>query len=172
MSAVTEQELQAKAVAPRVTQADVEASISKVEFMLPTEYPALGTTTLCILTLVNGFTIRGYSACVSLANYNEDIGTRLAKEHAVRQIWDFLGFALMTKLSGRDPLAGAGSFTDRLGWEVRDLSQKLDKLTPFIQGETFKTLPHDAQTDLREQKKAMEDYQWVAKRRLRKLAGN
>lgn len=172
MSVVTETELQQKAVAPRVTLADVEASIGKTEFMLPTEYPALGTTTLCILTLVNGFTVRGFSACASLANFNADIGQRLAKEDAVRQIWALLGFSLMTKLSGRDPLASAGSFTDRLGWEVRDLTQKLDKLTPFIQGDAFKGLSQDAQSDLREQKKAMEDYQWVAKRRLRKLAVN
>lgn len=170
MSAVTEQELQQKAVAPRVTLADVQASIGNEAYMLPTEYPALGTTTLCILTLVNGFTIRGFSACASLANFDADIGKRLAKEHAVRQIWDFLGFALMTKLSGRDPLANAGSSLDQLGWEHRDLTQKLDKLTPFIQGEQFKTLPHDTQTDLREQKKAMEDYAWTAKRRLRKLS--
>ena len=170
MSAVTEHELKQKAVAPRVTLADVEASIGNEAYMLPTEYPALGTTTICLLTLVNGFMIKGYSACVSLANFDADIGKRLAKEHAVRQIWDFLGFALATKVSGRDPLAATGSFLDRLGWEHRDLTQKLDKLTPFIQGEMFKTLPFDGQSDLRDQKKAMEDYQWVVKRRLRKLS--
>lgn len=84
---VTEAEIQAITVAPRVTLDEVLGSIVK------TEYVYTGT-----LTLKNGWTVTGESACASPENYNKDIGDRLAKEQATGKIWGFLGFLLKEKL--------------------------------------------------------------------------
>lgn len=49
-------------------------------------------TTLCVLVLRNGFVIVGKSACIHSSNFNEEIGKRLAREDAIRQIGPFLGW--------------------------------------------------------------------------------
>lgn len=48
--------------------------------------------TLCVLILRNGFVIVGKSACVDRANFNEELGKRLAKEDALKQIMPYLGW--------------------------------------------------------------------------------
>lgn len=50
--------------------------------------------TLCVFVLKNGFVIIGKSACVNSENFNEDLGRKLAREDAVRQMWPYLGFRL------------------------------------------------------------------------------
>lgn len=88
---VTEKEIAAITVAPRVTQQDVE------DFIVRDEYHVHGLLTFCILHLKNGFTVTGESACASAANYNADIGNRLARENAVKKIWPLLGFELRSR---------------------------------------------------------------------------
>ncbi len=90
---VTEKEIEAITVAPRVTAQDVQ------DFIKREEYHVHGLLTFCILHLNNGFTVTGQSACASAANYNEDIGNRLARADAVNKIWAFLGFQLRDRLS-------------------------------------------------------------------------
>jgi hypothetical protein len=48
--------------------------------------------TLCVLILRNGFVIIGKSACVDRANFNEELGKRLAREDAIKQITPYLGW--------------------------------------------------------------------------------
>jgi len=43
--------------------------------------------TVCCLTLENGFTVTGESACASPANFNEELGRKIAREHAKQKIW-------------------------------------------------------------------------------------
>lgn len=93
MSGVTEQEIQAITVAPRVTKQDV------LDFIKSEKYLYSDTLTFCVLTLENGFTVTGESACASLSNYNKEIGDRLAKENATNKIWGLLGFELRSQLS-------------------------------------------------------------------------
>lgn len=57
-----------------------------------------GRTTLCILTLENGFTIKGLSACVDASNFDITIGRRFSHEDAVRQIWPLEGYLLAQRL--------------------------------------------------------------------------
>lgn len=90
---VTEEELKAAAVAPRVTREDVQEAIAHEKFIYD------GTLTICILTLTNGIKLTGESACASPANYNKEIGDRLAREQAIGKIWPLLGFELKSKLS-------------------------------------------------------------------------
>lgn len=54
-----------------------------------------GTTlTVCCLTLKNGYTITGESACVDPANFNAADGQFYAKEKAVDEIWKLEGYRL------------------------------------------------------------------------------
>lgn len=57
-----------------------------------------GRTTVCMLTLENGYTIKGLSACVDAANFDMDIGRKIAFEDALRQIWPLEGYLLAEKL--------------------------------------------------------------------------
>lgn len=54
-----------------------------------------GTTlTICILTLDNGFNVRGESACVNPAMYNQVKGENYAYEDAFSKLWPLMGFLL------------------------------------------------------------------------------
>jgi len=92
MSSVTEEELQEKAVAPRVTQADVEAFVKSVS------YTTVGLVTFAVIVGQNGFSFTGESACAAPENFNREIGERLAYGQAFNKIWSYLGFELRTKL--------------------------------------------------------------------------
>jgi hypothetical protein len=81
--------------APRITPADIEAAIVGEQY-----HVFEGTTfTSCLLTLKNGFTVHGESACVSLENFNEEIGRKIARAIAKEKIWVLEGYLLKQKLS-------------------------------------------------------------------------
>jgi hypothetical protein len=119
---VSEQELIDMAYArgaERVTLRDVECEIIDEQYFTAAQgvvgrellknedYPLfaglseLGLLTICVMVLDNGYTVLGKSACADPANFNEEIGRRLAREDAVRQIWPLMGYALKTKLLAR-----------------------------------------------------------------------
>jgi hypothetical protein len=52
-------------------------------------------TTLCALTMSNGFVVVGKSTPVDPANFDEDKGKRFAYEDAVRQLWPLFAFAYL-----------------------------------------------------------------------------
>lgn len=86
--------------APRVTPADVEASI-KTE-----EYHVHGTLTVCILVMQNGFQVVGTSACASVENFDKEVGRKIARKDATDKIWPLLGYALKENLQYRNAFAG------------------------------------------------------------------
>ena len=111
-----EQENQSKGLtAPRVTPADIEASIASEHYAVASDmfgvgmheahpggecYPAsLGLLTFCVLVLRNGFTVTGESACASPENFNAEIGRKVARANAVAKVWPLLGFRLRDKLA-------------------------------------------------------------------------
>jgi hypothetical protein len=57
-----------------------------------------GRTTLCILDLENGYTIKGLSACVDPAEFDLNLGRKYAFEDAIRQIWPLEGYLLAEKM--------------------------------------------------------------------------
>lgn len=94
--AKTEAAIQAKNLnAPRVTPADVDAEILAEQFHV---FPGT-TVTVCVLTLQNGFTTVGHSACADPANFDEEIGRNIARGNAREQIWPLLGFRLRDALA-------------------------------------------------------------------------
>lgn len=83
-----------KGCAPRVTEQEVEQAIVKQDFtILPDE-----RTTICTLTLYNGFTVRGESSCVRVENFDEMVGRKIASDNARKEVWKLLGFRLAENL--------------------------------------------------------------------------
>lgn len=92
----TEQEITAKGlVAPRITPQDVDAEIASEDYHVFTST----CLTVCALTLQNGFTVVGHSACASPENFDPAIGQRVARENAREKIWQLLGFRLRDQLT-------------------------------------------------------------------------
>ena len=52
------------------------------------------TVTVCNITLENGYSVRGESACVDTRNFNLDIGQNLAFKHAFSKLWELEGYLL------------------------------------------------------------------------------
>ncbi len=75
---------------------------------------SLGLLTFCVLVLRNGFTVYGASACASPENFNAEIGRRIARENAEREIWPLLGFRLRDELA-RPVLTDADAAADLAG---------------------------------------------------------
>ncbi len=107
--------------APRVTPADLVAEIVSEHYFtgadgrygaiineayvgmeLPRDddgdLEPLELITFCVLVLRNGFTVTGESACASAANFNAEIGRRIAREKAIDKLWMLIGFRLKDAL--------------------------------------------------------------------------
>jgi hypothetical protein len=54
--------------------------------------------TVCCLTLKNGFTVTGESACASPANFDAVIGQKIARQNARDKIWALEGYLLKQRL--------------------------------------------------------------------------
>ena len=90
------QERLKKAVAPRVTEEGIKAKIANVKYFFH------GTTTICLITMHNGFLFIGSSTPASANNYDSKIGERYAYDNAFRQIWTHEGYLLREKLSAQE----------------------------------------------------------------------
>ena len=66
-------ELLAASPAERVTPDYIKSRIAKTEFTRFSD-----TVTICSITLDNGFSVRGESACVNVENYNQEIGEKIS----------------------------------------------------------------------------------------------
>jgi len=80
--------------APRVTPQDLTAAIVGVDYQVLKD----GRTTICLLTLDNGYTVRGESSCVCPENFDAALGEQYAREDAERKVWPLLGFRLADTL--------------------------------------------------------------------------
>ena len=78
----------------KVTLEGIQAKIKGETYLVLPD----GRTTLCMLTLENGYTIKGLSACVDAAEFNLDLGRKYALEDAIRQIWPLEGYLLAQKM--------------------------------------------------------------------------
>lgn len=112
----TEAECASGREAPRVSLADINANIAEQYFftadkaadmpstigvgeqIFPNGAHPLSILTICLVVTRNGFTIIGKSAPASAANFDAELGRKLAYEDAVRQLWPLMGYALRDKL--------------------------------------------------------------------------
>lgn len=56
------------------------------------------TTTVCVLTLENGYIVTGESACVDPASFNKQLGEKYSRERAFEKIWTLEGYLLKERL--------------------------------------------------------------------------
>lgn len=90
-----EKEIQEKGLnAPRLTPDAIDAIIKDEDYHV-FEGSQL---TVCCLTLQNGFTVTGESACASPENFNAELGQKIAKENARNKIWQLEGYLLKDRL--------------------------------------------------------------------------
>jgi hypothetical protein len=90
-----EKEIQDKNLnAPRLNPEHIESVIVGEAYHL-----FEGTTlTVCCLTLKNGFNVIGTSAAVSLANFDEELGRKIARANAKDKVWELEGYLLKQRL--------------------------------------------------------------------------
>ena len=115
-----EQEIRHKGLSgPRITPRDIEAVIAQETYFTASEGflghawanatdaraikppEHLERVTICVLTLRNGYTIVGTSACASPENFDATIGRKIARQKATQQIWPLLAYALRSVLNAQ-----------------------------------------------------------------------
>lgn len=93
-----EQVIQEKGLmAPRVTLYYINNVIAGEEY-----HVFNGVLTVCCLTLINGFTVTGESACVSPENFDAELGRQIARDNARDKIWQLEGYLLRQRLFETD----------------------------------------------------------------------
>ncbi len=91
-----EKEIKEKGLtAPRVTPERLEEVIVLEQYHVFT-----GTTfTACLLTLKNGYTVLGESACASPENFNAELGRKIARNNAKNKVWGLEGYLLRENIT-------------------------------------------------------------------------
>lgn len=77
----------------RVTVEAMQDRIASIDYTVL----AGSTVTICSITLDNGYSVRGESACVDPRAFDEALGRLLAYEDAFRKLWPLFGFLLAEK---------------------------------------------------------------------------
>jgi hypothetical protein len=80
--------------APRVTPERLEEVVTSEQYHV---FPNT-TFTACLLTLANGYTVIGESACASPENFDAALGRKIARSNAINKIWQLEGYLLKQKL--------------------------------------------------------------------------
>ncbi|UCR75490.1 hypothetical protein PP742_gp06 [Alcaligenes phage vB_Af_QDWS595] len=154
-------EVLSKQTAPKIHPEDLDAQVSEVQYL---QVPGK-TLIYCVITMLNGFTVTGESACADPDNFNEEVGKSIAFRNAKDKMWSLLGYELKTRLHKE-----AGStFLTRLKDEAEQLEDRTKNLSAFMNSATFSTLDPENREDLFDQHKHMREYLKVLKRRIRKL---
>lgn len=76
----------------KLTMGDILDTVAKADY-----WRLGGTTTVCQLTLKNGFTVLGQSACVDPLEFNKSIGEKIAWDNALEKIWELEGYLLQQR---------------------------------------------------------------------------
>ena len=98
--------------APRITMGIVRAAIERVVFNVING----STITHCTITLKNGFTVTGESACASPENFDKELGEKIAKDNAMSKIWAFEAYLLKERMYRRELLVDdIGEQSDTVG---------------------------------------------------------
>jgi len=78
----------------KITPEFLQSEIVGVEYRRLT-----GTMTHCTITVKNGFTFTGESACADPKNYDKELGEKYALENAKEKMWVPYGFMLKQQLA-------------------------------------------------------------------------
>lgn len=83
--------------APVINTVTLEGITAKVKEVSYT-FLADGRTTVCQITMENGFTVLGSSSCVDARNFNVADGQKYSYENAFNKTWELEGYLLRQKL--------------------------------------------------------------------------
>ena len=92
------EELLKTCVEPRVTEESIKQKIVFVDYLYHL------TTTICVITMGNGFKFIGTSTPAASANYRMELGQKYAYDNAFKQIWTHEGYLLRENLSKSEGL--------------------------------------------------------------------
>lgn len=196
-----EQEIQAKGLtAPRVTPQRIQEVIAE-EHYFTAENGVIGATidpdvivanpqplrllTFCVLTLQNGFTVTGESACASPENFDAELGRKIARDNAINKVWMLEGYLLKQQLHDQAAvkvLTDADALADLNGEprpdnpmpphqrrvldEALELDGRIEKLGAFLGCVTFETLSDAEQERLSRQLSIMKSLSKVLHERI------
>ena len=76
----------------RLTPMDISLLIASKQFY---HFPGT-TTTICALTLINGFTVTGESSCISVAFFSEEMGQKVSLDKAIQKIWELEAYRILS----------------------------------------------------------------------------
>lgn len=70
-----------------LTESDIESLIAKEDY-----YTVGAKTTICVLTLDNGFEVIGKAGCLNPDDYDLGKGKPIARRRAVDKLWELEGY--------------------------------------------------------------------------------
>lgn len=79
----------------KITLSDMQDKIKEVTYVVLPET----TTTVCIMTMKNGYSVLGTSACVDRALFNKALGEQYSYNDAIDKLWPLEGYLLAEQLS-------------------------------------------------------------------------
>ena len=141
----------------KLTLQDLENQIASVDFQ------RFGDTgTLCVITLVNGYTVTGESGCIGPIIFNSVVGEDIAYKNAFDKLWSILGYGVKEKWYRETQ----STWMQRVAEELADLDEKRALLIAFLEAPKSPTIS-DKQYDLmRKQLEAMTAYADILQERL------
>ena len=154
-----EQVIQAKGLtAPRVTAARIAELMDRIVYTFDVR-PNGSTTTLAHAFLDGNFYLAtGVSACVSVENFDAELGKDIAiagaKAAAEDKLWELEGYALRERLAAAPK---ADDWLTRLRAERAEVAERLAKLRTFLESGTG-SVSHTQRELLTLQESAMSDY--------------
>ena len=157
-----EQAIQAKGLtAPRVTPAHIKALMDRIVYTFDVR-PNGSTTTLAHAFLDGDFYLAtGVSSCVSVENFDAELGKDIAiagaKAAAEDKLWELEGYALRERLAAAPK---AGDWLTRLQAERHEVAERLAKLREFMAAPKGNPTPRQLAL-LAKQERAMSDYVWA-----------
>ncbi len=96
---MSEHDIEAEIVAKGLTAPRITPKLIDNKIVDEAYYTFPGTTTtIALLSLENGFTVTGESACASPENFDQEIGNKIARENARQKIWALEGYRLKEAL--------------------------------------------------------------------------
>lgn len=114
----------------QVTIDQIEAAIKDVTYtVLPDE-----CTTVCQVTLKNGFTVSGQSACVDKRSFNKQLGEEYAFERAKQECWKFLGYELKSKINMIEQASEPSGLILKVGTPTTYIGTKVVRAVPMLLG--------------------------------------
>lgn len=76
----------------RLSPSHIDAQVADVEYQI-----FFGIVTVCVIRLVNGFSVVGHSAPISEDNFNEEMGKKIAYEKAIDKVWELEGYRVKSE---------------------------------------------------------------------------